>query len=255
MLNVFGKVSCLGILFAFVLCPAKGMADVVQVAAAANFVRPLRELAADFEHDTGHKIAITSGATGMFYAQIKSGAPFDVFLSADEQTPAKLEREGAAVASTRFTYAIGVLALWSLKPNYVDSTGSVLKKGKFAHLAIANPKIAPYGAAAVATLKREGLYDTIAPKIVQGESIAQAYQFVSTGDTELGFVALSQIFQDGRITEGSAWIVPANLYPPLRQDVIVLNPGKGKSAVEAFMRYLHSDKAAAVIKSFGYKLP
>ncbi len=229
-------------------------ADEVQVAVAANFTAPAKQIAADFEKDTGHKVALSFGATGKFYAQIKNGAPFEVLLSADDTTPAKLETEGAAVAGTRFTYATGRLVLWSIKPGYVDDKGEVLAKGDFRHLSIANPKLAPYGAAAVEVLAAMKLIDLVQPKFVQAENIAQAYQFIASGNAELGFVALSQVFKDGRLGEGSAWIVPAKLHQPIRQDAVLLEKGRSKPAAEAWLRYLKSDKAKAVIKSFGYEV-
>ena len=229
-------------------------ADEVSVAVAANFTAPMQIIAAGFEKQTGHKVQASFGATGKFYAQIKNGAPFEVLLTADEETPARLIKENAAVAGSQFTYAIGKLVLWSAKPAIVDGAGAVLKNGGFNHLAIASPKLAPYGAAAVEVIKALGVVESIQPKIVTGESIAQTHQFISTGNALLGFVALSQVLKDGKI-EGSAWIVPATLYTPIRQDAVILEKGKGKPAAEALMQYLKSDKARAVIRSFGYALP
>ena len=229
-------------------------AESVQVAVAANFTAPMQKIAGDFEKDTGHKVQAIFGATGKFYAQIQNGAPFEVLLTADEETVLKLEKEGAAVPGSQFTYAIGRLVLWSAKPGYVDDKGEVLKKGGFAHLSIANPKTAPYGAAGLDVLKKLGLLDAIQPKIVQGENIAQAYQFVATGNAELGFVALSQVFRDGKLTEGSAWMVPASLHAPIRQDAVLLDKGKANPAAAALLKYLKGDKARAVIRSFGYDL-
>lgn len=229
-------------------------AEEVQVAVAANFTAPMKQIAADFEKETGHKAVAAFGATGKFYAQIRNGAPFEVLLAADDTTPAKLEAEGAAVPGSRYTYATGRLVLWSAMPGYVDAKGEVLRKGEFRHVALANPKLAPYGAAAVEALTALKLTDAVQPKFVQAENIAQAYQFVVTGNAELGFVALSQIMKDGRIGEGSAWVVPADLHQPIRQDVAILTKGKGKPAAEALLKYLKSDKAKAVIKSYGYDL-
>jgi molybdate transport system substrate-binding protein len=229
-------------------------ADEVSVAVAANFTAPMQLIAAGFEKETGHKVQAAYGATGKFYAQIKNGAPFEVLLTADEETPVKLIKENAAVAGSQFTYAIGKLVLWSAKPAIVDGAGAMLKNGGFDHLALANPKLAPYGAAAVEVMKGLGVYEALQPKIVTGESIAQAHQFISTGNALLGFVALSQVLKDGKI-EGSAWIVPAKLYAPIRQDAVILEKGKGKPAAEALMKYLKSDKAKVVIQSFGYELP
>jgi molybdate transport system substrate-binding protein len=243
-------------LVALSLLAAFGLAraDEVQVAVAANFTAPAKLIAADFEKDSGHKAVLAFGATGQFYAQIKNGAPFEVLLAADDETPARLEKEGTAIAGSRFTYATGRLVLWSAQPGYVDDKGAVLKKGEFKHVSVANPKVAPYGAAAVETLTGLKLLDAVQPKFVQAENISQAYQFVATGNAELGFVALSQVFKDGKITAGSAWVVPANLHQPIRQDAVALDKGKGKPAAEAWLKFLKGDKAKAVIKSFGYEV-
>ncbi|MDR6859167.1 molybdate transport system substrate-binding protein [Variovorax guangxiensis] len=224
----------------------------VQVAVAANFAGPMKALAADFEKATGHKAVLASGATGKFYAQIKSGAPFDVFLAADDETPAKLDREGATVPGSRFTYATGKLVLWSAKPDLVDAKGEVLKSGQFAHIALAAPKLAPYGAAAVETMTRLGVLARLEPKFVQGESIGQTFGFVSSGNAELGFVALSQVWENGKLKSGSAWTVPADLHSPIRQDAVLLVRGKDNAAAVALMAFLKSDAAKAVIRSFGY---
>lgn len=226
----------------------------VQVAVAANFTAPMQKIAAEFEKDTGHKALLSFGATGKFYAQIKNGAPFQVFLAADDKTPARLEAEGDTVPDSRFTYAIGKLVLWSAKPGYVDDQGKVLKKGQFKHLAIASPKTAPYGAAAVETLTKLGLLESIQPKFVTGENISQTYQFIVTENAELGFVALSQVMVDGQLTGGSAWIVPADLHQLIRQDAVILANGKDQPAAKALIEYLKGEKAVAIIKSYGYAL-
>lgn len=242
-------------LFTFsALCLSVAHADEVQVAVAANFTAPIQAIAADFEKDTGHKLVASYGATGQFYTQIKNGAPFEVFLAADDSTPAKLEKEGDTVAGTRFTYAVGTLALWSAKEGYVDDQGAVLKANQYQHLSIANPKAAPYGLAATEVLDKLKLTEATQAKIVEGQNISQAYQFVSTGNAELGFVALSQIYKDGKITSGSAWIVPNTLYSPIKQDAVVLSKGKDNAAAKALMEYLKGPKAAAIIKSYGYAL-
>lgn len=228
-------------------------ADEISVAVAANFTAPMKQIAAEFEKDTGHKVVASFGSTGKFYAQIKNGAPFEVLLTADDETPTKLIKENAAVAGSQFTYAIGKLVLWSAKVRVVDGTGEVLKKGSFAHIALADPKLAPYGAAATETMKTMGVYDSLQPKIVTAENIAQAHQFISSGNSELGFVALSQVLKEGKI-EGSYWLVPANLYKSIRQDAVILEKGKGKPAADALMNYLKADKAKAIITSFGYGL-
>jgi len=233
---------------------ASAQAAEVSVAVAANFTAPMKKIAAAFEHDTGHRAILAFGSTGKFYAQIRNGAPFQVLLSADDETPARLEREGLGVPGTRFTYAFGKLALWSRQPGLVDDRGDVLKTGKFERIALADPKLAPYGAAAVEVLNRLGLMSALAPKFVQGENIAQTYQFLVTGNAELGFVALSQVLVDGKLVQGSAWRVPAALHAPLRQDAVVLNPGKDNAAASALMAYLRNDKARAIIRSFGYDL-
>ena len=227
----------------------------VSVAVAANFSVPMQKIAAAFEQDTGHRARLVSGATAKFYTQIKNGAPFQVLLAADDQTPALLEREGLGVAGSRFTYATGRLLLWSRQPGLVDDQGEVLRTGKFAHLAIADPKLAPYGAAAVEVLKGLGLLAALTPRLVQGNSIAQTYQFVATGNAELGFVAVSQVFSaDGKLTQGSAWRVPAQLHAPIRQDALLLASGKGNPAALALLDYLRGDKARALIRAFGYEL-
>ncbi|WP_296448395.1 molybdate ABC transporter substrate-binding protein [Rhodoferax sp. UBA5149] len=227
-------------------------AEEVRVAVAANFALPLKVLAADFERDSGHKMLVSVGSTGKFYAQIKGGAPFDVFLAADDETPARLEKEGDAVAGSRFTYATGKLVLWSANANLVDGQGRVLVTGNFKHLALASPSLAPYGAAAVQTLSRLGLLTTLTPRFVQGESIGQAYNFVATGNAELGFVALSQVYENGKISKGSGWIVPAHLHNPLRQDAVLLARASHNPGASALLAFLKTDKTRSVIRSFGY---
>ncbi|MBC3499199.1 molybdate ABC transporter substrate-binding protein [Pseudomonas sp. SWRI100] len=239
---------------ASLICLNTAWADEVQVAVAANFTAPIQAIAKDFEKDTGHTLVAAYGATGQFYAQIKNGAPFEVFLAADDSTPAKLEQEKEIVPGSRFTYAIGTLALWSAKEGYVDTKGDVLKQNTYKHLSIANPKAAPYGLAATQALDKLKLTEATQGKIVEGQNITQAFQFVSTGNAELGFVALSQIYKDGKVTSGSAWIVPSNLHDPIRQDAVILNKGKDSAAAKALVEYLKGPKAAAVIKSYGYEL-
>mgnify|MGYP001351558992 FL=1 len=230
-------------------------ADELQVAVAANFTAPMQQIASQFEKDTGHKLVLSFGATGKFYAQISNGAPFEVLLAADDETPARLEKDGSGIAGSRFTYAVGKLVLWSALPDLVDAKGEVLKTGSFKHLALANPKTAPYGAAAVETMSKLGLLADLQARFVQGENISQTQQFISTGNAELGFVALSQVYKDGKISSGSAWLVPAYLHEPIRQDVVLLAKGKDKPAAGALLAYLKGDKARAVIKTFGYELP
>ena len=229
-------------------------AGAVSVAVAANFTAPMRRIAAAFERDTGHRAVLAFGSTGRFYAQVKSGAPFQVLLAADQRTPARLEREGAAVAGTRFTYATGRLVLWSATPGVVDDHGNVLRRPGSGKIAIADPKLAPYGAAAAQAMARLGVAASLQPRLVQGDSIAQAFQFVDTGNAQLGFVALSQVMADGRIGKGSAWVVPAELHAPLRQDAVLLAAGKDEPAAAALLAYLRGDAAGAIIRAHGYEL-
>ncbi|AGA89459.1 molybdenum ABC transporter, periplasmic molybdate-binding protein [Thioflavicoccus mobilis 8321] len=219
----------------------------VKVAVAANFTAAMKEIAAGFEETTGHRTQISFGSTGTLYTQIENGAPFEVFLAADQKRPMLLEEEGKA--NGRFTYAVGKLALWSADPDLVDRKGKVLRKDKFDKLAIANPKTAPYGAAAVEVMEALGLYDKLDPKLVQGNNIAQAYQFVATRNAELGFVALSQIVLDNT---GSSWIIPQKLYEPIRQDAVLLEAGEDNAAAAALIEYLKGEQAHEVIEKYGY---
>jgi molybdate transport system substrate-binding protein len=214
----------------------------------------MQKIAQAFEQDTGHKALLAFGSTGKFYAQIKNGAPFAVLLAADDETPARLEKEGLTVAGTRFTYATGRLALWRKSPNWVDDKGEVLRSNRFEKLAIADPKLSPYGAAAMEVIHKLGVQTMVTPKLVQGESIGQTYQFVSTENAQLGFVALSQIFFDGRIAQGSAWVVPTSLHTPLKQDAVLLHHGKDNTAAHALLKYLQADKAKTIIRQYGYAL-
>jgi molybdate transport system substrate-binding protein len=228
------------------------VADEVQVAVAANFTGPMQKLARRFEQKTGHRTLLAFGSVGKFYAQITNGAPFEVLISADEETPARLEKEGLAVPHTRFTYARGHLVLWSATPGLADS--QVLERGTFSHLAISHPKLTVYGAAAHEVMNKLGVLERLQPRLLQAETITQAYQFVLTGNAELGFVALSQVWQDGAIREGSAWIVPDNLSPPIRQDAVMLENGRNNPAAAALLDYLRSKEATEIIRSFGYSL-
>ncbi len=242
------------LLLAIFPLPFFSRADVIQAAVAANFSLPMKAIAAQFEKDSGHVVASTMGATGKFYAQIKSGAPFDVFLSADDETPARLVKEGDAVANTRFTYAIGRLVLWSAKAGFVDRDGDVLKTGRFSHIALASPKLAPYGVAAIEAVKQLGLLSALEPKFVVGESLGQTYTFVETGNAELGFVGLAQVIDNGKIRSGSGWIVPSTLHRPIIQDAVLLKHGKDNMAAAALLNYLKSEKAKALIRAYGYEV-
>ncbi|MFZ5728657.1 MAG: molybdate ABC transporter substrate-binding protein [Pseudomonadota bacterium] len=221
----------------------------VRVAVAANFTEPAQEIARGFEAATGHRAVLSFGSSGQFYAQIANGAPFEVFLSADRERPQKAEAQGLAVAGTRFTYATGRLVLWSRTPGFVKGQAT-LARGGFERLAIADPKTAPYGLAAVETLRKLGLHDRLSRKLVQGASIAQTYQFASTGAAEIGFVALSQV---GRTRGGSRWIVPAHLHSPIEQQAVLLKAGADNPAARAFLAYLKSPQARAVIRRYGYE--
>jgi molybdate transport system substrate-binding protein len=224
----------------------------VQVAVAANFAAPMARIAEGFTAETGHAVKLSSGATGKFYAQIVAGAPFDVLLAADDETPKRLVDEGHAVATSRFSYATGRLVLWSATPGFVDEQGAVLGSGRFAHLAIANPKVAPYGRAALQVLRARGLADTLAPKFVTGESIAQTFQFVASGNAELGFVALSQVQVQGSSAAGSSWRVPESLHTPILQDAVLLKSGERNPVAVALLAYLKSAPARDLIRAFGY---
>lgn len=246
-----GLARLLRSLFLLIL-PTCAQAEQVAVAVAANFTAPMKLIAQEFQQETGHKALLSFGATGQFYAQIRNGAPFDMLLAADAGTPMKLQTEGFGVAGTQFTYALGKLALYSARPGFVDAEGMVLETGTFTRLAIANPKLAPYGQAAVQVMQALGLSAALAPILVEGTSISQAYQFVASGNAALGFVALSQIMKNGVIRQGSAWIIPHNLYSPIQQDAILLKRGENNPAARALMSYLQGKTAQAIIHSFGY---
>jgi molybdate transport system substrate-binding protein len=233
------------------LAPSVAMAADTQVAVAANFTEPAKEIAAAFKVATGNTAVLSFGSSGQFYAQMSHGAPYEVFLSADADRPANAERDGIGVGGTRFTYAVGRLVLYSKTPGLVDGAGAVLKGGKFAKLSIADPAAAPYGAAAVQTMTKLGVYAALKPKIVQGSSITQAYQFVDTGAAELGFVALSQVIN---VTGGSRWMVPAADHAPIDQQAILLSPGRDSAAAKAFLAFLKGPQAVAIIKKYGYEV-
>ena len=233
------------------LAAGPALAAETQVAVAANFTEPAREIAERFQARTGHVAKLNFGASGQFFAQIANGAPFDVFVSADVERPLKAEADGLAVPGSRYTYATGRLVLFSRTPRLVDGRGAVLSRGRFEKLAIADPRAAPYGVAAVETMRKMGLYDRLAPKLVQGASIAQAYQFVDTGAAEVGFVALSQVVNE---KGGSRWIVPQTLHAPIDQQAVLLKRGGNNTAAQAFMRFLRSAEAKAIIRRYGYEV-
>jgi molybdate transport system substrate-binding protein len=243
----------LRLLLALLVAACSGAsAATVQVAVAANMAAPMQEIAAGFQAATGHQVVLALGSTGKLYAQVRHGAPFQVLVAADQETPARLEQEGLAARGSRFTYATGRLVLWSADTAAVDAQGAVLRQPPRGKLALADPRVAPYGAAAVATLTRLGVLQAWQPHLVQGESVGQAFQFAASGNARLGFVALSQVMAQGRIVRGSAWIVPAELHAPLKQDAVLLAPGTDAPAAKALMDYLRSDAARAVLRGYGY---
>ncbi len=246
------KPLCLAILL--VIAPFTH-AETTLVAVASNFTKPMTEITAEFEKATGHNAKLSFGSSGKFVSQLENGAPFEIFLAADEKAPLKLEQAGLAVMNSRFTYALGKLVLWSNTENYVDSQGEILSKGNFQHISLADPKLAPYGAAALEALQNKNLLDKLQPLFVLGENISQTHQFISTGNVELGFVALSQVSENGKFTSGSGWIVPQTLYSPIKQDAVLLTLGAGNPAAKALLEYLKSAPALAIIKKYGYDLP
>ena len=249
-MSALGVLCCLWVSMAY---SQESQAGQVRVAVAANFAAPMKIIAREFEASSMHQVVLSVGSTGKLYAQIKNGAPFDMFVSADQATAARLEQDGLASQSSRFTYATGRLALWSASSSLVDAQGSVLKAGTFNKLALAAPALAPYGQAALQTLAALGLQESLKAKFVQGESIGQAYSFVASGNAELGFVALSQIMEGGRVKDGSAWLVPAHLHSPLRQDALVLRSAQDPAAAMALAQYLKSPAAQAWMRGFGYE--
>ncbi|WP_456379212.1 molybdate ABC transporter substrate-binding protein [Thiolapillus sp.] len=227
-------------------------ADEIRVAVASNFAHTLKAVASNFETASGHQVKISIGSTGKHYAQIHHGAPFDAFFAADSKRPALLEAKGAALPGSRFTYALGKLVLWSPKAGYVDAQGKVLETGDFQHLAIANPRLAPYGRAAQEVLQKRGLWETLKGRAVRGENIAQTFQFVKSGNAGLGFVAWSQIKRPGQAVSGSWWEIPANLYAPIEQQAVLLNDSR---AAQEFVRFVQNEESRQLIRSFGYDLP
>lgn len=229
------------------------LAAEIPVAVAANFAGPMAEIAAGFSAASGHRLKISTGPTKRFYTQIIAGAPFQVLLAADSDTPRQLVSEGRAIAGSSFTYATGRLALWSAQPGRVDALGKVLAGGSFARLAIANPKLAPYGAAAMEVLSKLQLADAVRDKLVVGESVAQSFQFVATGNADLGFVALSQLRRSDKAVPGSYWLVPRSLHSPLRQDAVLLVAGAGSEAAAAFLAHLKSPAVQRILAAHGYE--
>lgn len=228
------------------------MAEEIRVAVASNFTDAARSISRLFETNTGHKVVLAFGSTGKHYAQIKNGAPFDVFLAADVHRPELLEKEGVAIAGSRFTYAVGKLVLWSPINGYVDPDGQVLQRMNFRFLAIANPRLAPYGVAAREVLQARGVWDSLTGRIVRGENIGQAFQFVYSGNAELGLIAYSQVQRPGLPPEGSIWVVPQALYHPVEQQAVLL---KDRKAARTFLSFVQSDTALQIIHDYGYDTP
>lgn len=236
------------------LAHASVLAAEAQVAVAANFAEPIKAIAAVLEKTTGHKLKISTGASGAFYTQIRNGAPFDVFLSGDDERPEMLERDGLAQPGTRFTYATGKLVLWSAKAGRVDGQGAVLRAADLGKVAFANPKTAPYGAAALQAMDRLGLRNTLTPRLVQGESIGQTFNFVKTGNADVGFVALSQVLERGKLKQGSMWVIPQTNHDPIRQDAVLLRKGADNEAAKALLKLLRSPDIQDLIRSYGYEI-
>lgn len=245
---------CLPLLVLLAAAVPGARAGEVQVAVASNFAGPMARIGEAFTAATGHTLKVSTGATGKFYAQVLHGAPFEVLVAADDETPKKLVAEGHAVAGSQFTYALGKLVLWSAQPGFVDDQGQVLGADQVRHVAIANPKVAPYGAAALQVIQARGLAAAVTPKLVTAESIAQAYQFVFTGNAQVGFVALSQVRVPGKPLVGSYWTVPASLYGEIRQDAVLLKAGERNPAAAALLAYLKGEAAQKLIRDFGYGL-
>ena len=231
------------------LLSAPLMAAEVKVAVASNFAAPMKTIVEHFQRETGHKAILSYGSSGKFFAQIRQGAPFDVFLSADQTKPEALEKSNQVISGSRFTYALGTLVLWSADATRIDGTASALTSSKYNRLAIANPRLAPYGQAAMDVLRALGLQPE---HIIQGENIAQTFQFVSSGNADLGFIALSQIQHGGQLERGSAWLVPRELYRPIRQDAVLLLRGRDNPAAAALLDFLKSDDAHEIIIRYGY---
>lgn len=253
-MNTSPIVYCLAVL-ALLACHGKAHAGTVRVAVASNFAGPFAQLAAEFSSASGHTVLTSTGATGKFYAQISHGAPFDVLLSADAETPRRLQQQGLAVKGSSFSYARGRLVLWSAQPGLVKEGGAVLRRSDLAHIAICDARLAPYGVAAEQVLSSLGLYDTVKPRLVIAENVSQAWQFAASGNAALGFVALSQIQVPGKPAGGSYWLIPATRHAPLLQDAALLRPGADNAAARALLVFIKSEPARRIIRSWGYELP
>ena len=237
------------LLSAFSLCIE---AKPVQVAVAANFSKTMQTLVTEFEKDYDYQIALSFGSSGKFYAQIKQGAPYELFFSADQVKPNALQQDGLVVAGSRFTYAIGRLAVWSARPDFAYNIEKKLKQGAFNKLAIANPNLAPYGAATLQVLNHLGLIDGTKAKWVRGENIAQTYQFIHSGNADLGFVSLSQLLGRDIVQQGSYWLVPEIMHQPIKQDVVLLLSAAQSLGAKAFLDFIQTKKAQTIIAEYGY---
>lgn len=253
---MFNKIIRLLTVTALLTVSSISKAETTIVAVASDFTKPMTEIVAEFEKSTGHSAKLSFGSSGKSFAQIQNGAPFEVYLSASEEYPLELEKLGFVVPNSRFVFAIGKLVLWSKMDNYVDDKAEILSKGGFKHLAIADPSHAPYGVFAVEVLKNLGLIDKIESLFVQGENIAQTFQFVSTGNAELGFVAFAQVIdtKTGKIGSGSGWLVPSNLHSPFKQTAVLLKKGAENPAAIALIAFLKSPTALAIIEKYGFGL-
>ena len=254
MSHLFPRISVTLWLFLYFISPRLAIAESLTIAVASNFADTAKHLVEEFEMNSDHEAQLILGSSGRFFAQISNGAPFDIFLSADREKPSALVEAGLARPESRFTYAIGRLALWSRDEMLVSGDVSVLQTDSFKKVAIANPRLAPYGKAAREVLNEYGLYNELSARLVQGENIAQAFQFVFTGNAELGFVSLSQVMKGGALASGSAWIIPENLHLPIRQDAVILTNAVSANATEAFMNFMKTPRSRAIIASYGYGL-
>ena len=234
------------------LAPGQTIAEEIRVAAASNFTDAITSIARRFEAITNHKVTLIFGSTGKHYAQIKNGAPFDAFFAADVRRPELLENESVALPGSRFTYAVGKVVLWSPKTGYVDSEGRILESSEFRYLAIANPKLAPYGKAAQEILQARRLWGRLSGRLVRGENIGQTFQFVKSGNAELGFVAYSQVKRPNQPIEGTFWEVPQTLYTSIEQQAVLL---KDSVAARAFLSFVRSREALKIIHDYGYDTP
>ncbi len=256
MKTLFSSTPFVTVIAGLILCLSGiAHADKLHAAVASNFANTMEVLAQEFRAQTGHEVVASYGSTAKLYTQITQGAPFDLFLAADREHPERLEAEKHSVANTRFSYAVGKLVLWSNKENFIDTDGNVLRNSRFEKLAIGNPRIVPYGAAAKQTLETLGLWNDLQDRLVFGENIAQTQQFVVSGNAQLGFLALAQIKRHGKAYEGSYWLVPRTLYSPIVQDAVLLQRGSSNLAAKAFLAFLKTPSAQAILENSGYDLP